>query len=679
MLALYSALCYNSPIRLFRVRGWLMQGRESRNVLIGIVVFLILAMGCAAFCCASLCGSSMYLLIRGMRGMVEPTPAPSDFREIGSADQGELAQRLEEQIADMPTTDVNYWAIYGQLESGTGEPVIQRPVQGPTEYQVGDIHTFWMGDEEQQRYWQVDAVLEVKTEHAYFYVTRGTSFDMSDLRRAADLFESQIYPTNQRYFGSEWTPGIDNDPHITILVTDQMPWGIAGYFSANDEYPRAMSPRSNEREMICVTDSYLDSLDLFGQLLSHEYQHMIHWNQDISEATWVNEGLSLLAEEINGYEDVLGSWEFWSDSDIQLTNWAEDFDDRTRNYAASKLFLSYLSEHYGGYEILSRLTAEDANGIEGINRALAASGYDVDFVDVFADWTIANLLNDPHVGDGRYSYALRGFRAPETCGSASAGREYRGWVHQFGADYVEIDPGAGGLVVFEGSELVRLAATDPHDGEFAWWSNRRDMLSSSLTRLVDLQDVAAATLHFWTWYDIEENFDYAYVTVSTDGGRTWQTLQGTHTTSEDPNDANYGYGYTGKSGQWLEEEVDLSPYAGQQVLLRFWYITDPNLNQSGWLIDDISIPEIGFYDGAEEESDGWTADGFVRSSNELRQRYIVHLVEFGPQTTVRRLQLDSHNRGEIALQEDTRRAILVVSGATYWTSERAPYRVAVEP
>ncbi len=122
-----------------------------------------------------------------------------------------------------------------------------------------------------------------------------------------------------------------------------MPPGIAGYFSSGDEYPSAMHPRSNQREMIYVTADYLRDLDLFGQLLSHEFQHMIHWNQDQSEALWVNEGLSLLAEEVNGYPSVLGIRQFLDDPDIQLTNWAEESDDRYRNYAASKLFLSYLS------------------------------------------------------------------------------------------------------------------------------------------------------------------------------------------------------------------------------------------------------------------------------------------------------------------------------------------------
>ena len=607
---------------------------------------------------------------------LEPTPAPSDFRP--ALPQG-AAGALEQQISGMSMTDTDYWLLHGQLEDGSGEPAVRGPVQESTEYQVGDVHTFWMGDEEEQRYWQIDAELKIKTDHAYLYVGEGTPFDEDKLDQAADLFESQIYPVNHHYFGTEWMPGIDNDPRMTILVTDQMPTGIAGYFSSTDEYPRTMKPRSNQREMIYVTSSYLNDLDQFGSLLSHEFQHMIHWNQDLSESLWVNEGLSLLAEEMNGYGSVLGIWQFWRDPDIQLTNWAEERGDRARNYAASKLFLSYLSEHYGGYEVLGALAADDAYGVDGIARLLRSEGYDVDFVTVFSDWLVANLLDEPDVGDGRYTYALRGGGEPRFQARLGRDTEVAGWVRQFGADYVEIDPDAGSRVTFEGSGLVRIAGTAPYEGTLSWWSGRRNMLSSSLTRQVDLTEAETATLHFWTWYDIEEDFDYGYVAVSIDGGRAWETLPGRHTTSDDPNQSNYGHGYTGKSDVWLEEQVDLSAYAGGQILLRFWYISDPGLNRPGWLIDDVSIPEIGFSDDVEQVDSGWTVDGFVRSSNDLPQSYIVQLVEYGPGVTVRRLNLDAGNEVSVELDESTQRAVLIVSGATRWTSEPAPYRVTLMP
>lgn len=651
---------------------------QRRTTTIVIAIIAVLVVLCLCLCCCGMGATSFMLMgAEGFDPTPGPTPAPADFRPAVPPGAG---QDLQQRISDTPTTDTDYWQLHGQLESETGEPATRDPVQEPSEYQVGDVHTFWMSDEEEQRYWQIDAELHIKTEHAYLYVSEGTSFNADKLQEAADLFESQIRPTNQRYFGSEWTPGIDNDPRMTILVTNEMPSGIAGYFSTVDEYPSTMKPRSNEREMIYVTSSYLNDLEQFGQLLSHEYQHMIHWNQDISEATWVNEGLSQLAEEVNGYKSVLGGTQFWNNPDVQLTNWAEDSNDRLRNYAASKLFLSYLGEHYGGYEVLSQLAADDADGVDGINHVLQAGGHDVDFVDVFADWTAANLLGDSTVGDGRYDYPLRSYRKPRMVATLDADTtEYAGWVHQFGTDYVEINLQAEHSVTFEGSGLVRLAATDPHAGEFSWWSNRRNMMSSSLMRPVDLRETESATLHFWTWHDIEEDFDYGYVMVSTDGGRTWETLPGTHTTAENPNNANFGQGYTDKSESWLEERVDLTPYAGQEVLLRFWYITDPGLNQPGWLIDDISIPEIGFADDAEQGDGGWTVDGFVRSSNDLPQAYSVQLVEYGPQTAVHRLGLGAENKVEVELGTGTDRVVLIVSGVTLWTSELAPYRVTVSP
>jgi hypothetical protein len=639
-----------------------------------VIVVVLVALVLCLCCLGAGAVAGLYLLATEVEVTPEPTPASSDFV---AAD--ELDRLLEQRIADTATTNTNYWLLHGQLRSGDGEPATRESIQGPTEYQVGDVHTFWMSDEEEQRYWQIDAELVIKTEHAYLYVDTEASVSEEKLQEAADLLESQIYPTAHRIFGTEWVPGIDNDPRVTILVTSQMPAGIAGYFSSVDEYPRTLKTHSNQREMIYVTSSYLGSLDQFGQLLSHELQHMIHWNQDQSESLWINEGLSLLSEEVNGYESVLGGWLFWRDTDMQLTNWAEDSADRLRNYAASKLFLSYLVEHYGGYEILLELAGDDAYGVDGVNNALQAKGYDADFEAVFADWVVANLINDGSVDDGRYSYALRGSSEPRILGATPSDEgEITGWVSQFGADYVEIDPELGNQIVFQGSGRVRLTGGDAHGGTSAWWSNRRNMLSSSLTRELDLSGVAAATLHFWTWYDIEEHFDYGYVAASTDGGRTWEMLPGTSTTSEDPNKSSYGHGYTGKSEGWLEERVDLSSFAGGRILLRFWYISDPGLNQPGWLIDDISIPEIGFSDDGEGADSGWEVDGFVRSSNTVPQSYIVDLVEYGPQTTVRRLQLDGENRVAFELGDETARAVLIVSGATRWTSEHAPYRIVIK-
>jgi bacillopeptidase F (M6 metalloprotease family) len=173
-----------------------------------------------------------------------------------------------------------------------------------------------------------------------------------------------------------------------------------------------------------------------------------------------------------------------------------------------------------------------------------------------------------------------------------------------------------------------------------WWSNRGDGSDMRLTRTVDLRGVDHATLQYSTWYDIEDGFDYAYVEASEDGGATWKTLRASASTDKDPNGTNLGNGITGKSGggsapKWVSDRVDLSAFARKQIQLRFEYVTDQALNKDGFAIDDIGIPEIGWSDDAEADRD-WTAAGFVRSSNAVRERFVAQVLSFGAAPSVTR-------------------------------------------
>ena len=93
-------------------------------------------------------------------------------------------------------------------------------------------------------------------------------------------------------------------------------------------------------------------------------------------------------------------------------------------------------------------------------------------------------------------------------------------------------------------------------------------------------------MSFWTWYDIESGWDYAYVEVSLDG-LAWDNLPGNITTTSNPHGNNLGNGITGSSGGWIEGLFDLSAYAGQQVSLRFRYKTDSYVEEEGFYVDDI--------------------------------------------------------------------------------------------
>ena len=64
-----------------------------------------------------------------------------------------------------------------------------------------------------------------------------------------------------------------------------------------------MHPYSNEREIIYIDTEHLDpGSDSYMSVIAHELQHAVHFNQDVGEESWVNEGLSELASAVSGYE-----------------------------------------------------------------------------------------------------------------------------------------------------------------------------------------------------------------------------------------------------------------------------------------------------------------------------------------------------------------------------------------
>ncbi|MEW5924943.1 MAG: M14 family zinc carboxypeptidase [Candidatus Zixiibacteriota bacterium] len=100
------------------------------------------------------------------------------------------------------------------------------------------------------------------------------------------------------------------------------------------------------------------------------------------------------------------------------------------------------------------------------------------------------------------------------------------------------------------------------------------------------------TLKFRTYYDIEDDWDYAYVEISTDGV-SFSPIEGNISANNNPHGYNLGNGITGSSGGWVPGLFSLADFAGQQVYIRFTYRTDEYVAEEGFYIDDIS-PLVGF-------------------------------------------------------------------------------------
>jgi hypothetical protein len=136
-------------------------------------------------------------------------------------------------------------------------------------------------------------------------------------------------------------------------------------------------------------------------------------------------------------------------------------------------------------------------------------------------------------------------------------------------------------------DKFRLNTTRYYSGGQSFYGGRTNDRNAKLTSLYGLDVGAGDTLFFWTWYEIEENWDYAYVEVSTDGGASFYNIPGNITTTYNPNGSNAGNGITGNSGGWIQAEFPLGAYADSTVVIRFRYKTDGYVLEEGIYVDDI--------------------------------------------------------------------------------------------
>ncbi|UKL02368.1 immune inhibitor A domain-containing protein [Streptomyces sp. NBU3104] len=196
-------------------------------------------------------------------------------------------------------------------------------------------------------------------------------------------------------------------------------------------------------------------------------------------------------------------------------------------------------------------------------------------------------------------------------------------THKLGvAEYNTKDKQA--LVVELPEKEVTTTITEPAEGSSQWWSDSGDDLKNTLTRPVDLTGKSAATLDLQGWWNIEENYDFLYTEVSTDGGANWTALDGTVDGKPLPRDGGDTPALHGVSDGYRALSFPLDAYAGQQIELRFRYQTDGGLAEPGFAADAISLTADGeelFADGAEDGDNGWTAKGFQRIGASFTQDY----------------------------------------------------------
>ncbi len=415
----------------------------------------------------------------------------------------------------------------------------------------------------------------------------------------------------------------------------------------------------------------------YGSTIAHELSHHIHHDQNPGAlATWLNEGMAGWAEFLVGYwiREDLGDrtqWQNWPENSI--TQWGDQNGDLPgeilADYQLVNAFMLYTTGRIGGnYTDTAKLNLYSHEDVLGYNQWLDEEAEsNLTFADVFEGFR-RDMLHGGYTDDqqpidywnadflGEYESPLDAFEAADVPTSRAYLGELRdnldreGYdtpgVPPFGSDYIEYcwsDPTTMDLtafppVWFDGDETPLPTAWKPitatiiytpsgdvaDDVLFSGHSDEKDNFIIFGPLSIEADDQLA----FDHFYNIEDEWDYGFVQVTTDttGMEGWTSLamSGTMTVTAEgghPVIAANVPGFSGFSGGWVTAAYDLgTEYAGEDILLAFRYATDWASAGStgdyapGWAIDNVRVgPAAG---GGTLWADGTLRDG--RSIQEVR-------------------------------------------------------------
>lgn len=273
----------------------------------------------------------------------------------------------------------------------------------------------------------------------------------ADLEDLARTFTTYHYPINAAAFGAE----SDRDANgvVVILLTDAVNalttdctngrilgffWGgdllnVTGSNQAEVFYAMVPAPATGS----CTSATRKATLDRIKPTLIHEFQHMINFNQRVlvrnggSEATWLNEALSHLSEELAGrlipntecvgfsscrsqYSsgNLFNAWDFLADTEAEYLVSPRGSNGTLEERGAGWLFLRYLVDQHGTDSLGGNVTRGLVQTTQvGSQNVAAVTG--VDFATQVAEWMLTTYVDDLAgftPASQRLTYSTWGFR-----------------------------------------------------------------------------------------------------------------------------------------------------------------------------------------------------------------------------------------------------------------------------
>ncbi len=313
--------------------------------------------------------------------------------------------------------------------------------------------SFWAVDFTAGRYYVVNATKAGEGNNCYIYVENGQSVPPNTVNDIISQFDSTIHPDENSAFGGEPNPGIDGDPKIYILLlnlrdgfTVGNPSYIAGYFDPTSEYSlTSQNAHSNQKEIIFMNINSAaginpDGVEFFATI-SHEFQHMIHWEQKthqrgLTDATWIDESMAQVARDFCGYgPDYDSVFAYEHDLAVNTNHSLVAFDESVGNYGMAYMWAQYMKDRFDsvsetktGNHLFWNMLHNTSTSITEVNDTLTAISSGKTFATSFQDWGVANFYGNGATyaaPQSQWSYASTSFNTWPGTYTFNGGQSHR--------------------------------------------------------------------------------------------------------------------------------------------------------------------------------------------------------------------------------------------------------------
>lgn len=365
---------------------------------------------------------------------------------------------------------------------------------------------------------------------------------------------------------------------------------------------------------------------------AHEYQHLLESYQSPAQATWLNEGLSDYAQTAvgyvhtevpfpqPGYDSHIACFQGSAPDNLapycgpenSLTQWGDQGDSAIlADYGAAYSFVTYLRSRYGA-DIITALHRSPKAGLLSLQAYLDQHDSGMTTRRVLHDWVAQNALDRllDHGATGLSASQRSRFTATRLSSTInwSAAKSYASpGAPPNGSDYV-LARAAGTPVTANTLSSLTFTGAKTYPAEPLTWETDDRALYSGAGLDLDRAAIyrvsvpkGSPKLTFDSRFNIESRYDLGAVQVSTDGGKIYTSIAGSHTVAAHARDADPRVvgqlpGLAGSSRTYTRQTYDLKKYAGKKILLSFRYLTDGETSgntgvpgASGWWVKNVRV------------------------------------------------------------------------------------------